>query len=89
MLAAVIQRHHHEVEREELLAEMRLAVAGRDRAVSIVAHDLGNPLSTREQELEFVVETDSHLPRIDADPRPPSADQAMNGRLQSKIPAAG
>jgi signal transduction histidine kinase len=46
VLAAAVQRHHVEAERERLLLQMRRAVAARDRAVSIVSHDLGNPLST-------------------------------------------
>jgi signal transduction histidine kinase len=46
VLAASVLRHDHEKEREDLLARTRLAVAARDRAVGIVSHDLGNPLST-------------------------------------------
>jgi signal transduction histidine kinase len=35
-----------ESQREDLLAQLRRAVAARDRAVGVVSHDLGNPLST-------------------------------------------
>lgn len=46
VLAVSLQRERAEAEREQLLVEMRRAVAGRDRAVAVVSHDLGNPLST-------------------------------------------
>jgi signal transduction histidine kinase len=46
LLAAAVQRHHVEAERERLLLQTQRAVAARDRAVGIVSHDLGNSLST-------------------------------------------
>jgi signal transduction histidine kinase len=46
LLAAALQRHEVEAQREDLLAQLRRAVVARDRAVGIVSHDLGNPLST-------------------------------------------
>jgi signal transduction histidine kinase len=46
LLAAALQHHMVEAEREELLLQLQRAVASRDRAVGIVSHDLGNPLST-------------------------------------------
>jgi signal transduction histidine kinase len=46
LVAAAVQRHRAQAEREKSLAEARRAGAARDRAVSIVSHDLVNPLST-------------------------------------------
>ncbi len=46
LIASALERHRAEAEREELLAQTRRAVTARDRAVSIVSHDLVNPLST-------------------------------------------
>jgi signal transduction histidine kinase len=46
LLAAALQHHQVQTEREELLHQLQQAVAARDRAVGIVSHDLGNPLST-------------------------------------------
>jgi signal transduction histidine kinase len=46
LLAAALQHHQVQSEREALLHQLRQAVAARDRAVGIVSHDLGNPLST-------------------------------------------
>jgi signal transduction histidine kinase len=46
LLAATLQHHMVETEREKLLLRLRQAVAARERAVGIVSHDLGNPLST-------------------------------------------
>jgi signal transduction histidine kinase len=46
LIAAALQRHRAAAEREASLAETWRAVAARDRAVSIVSHDLVNPLST-------------------------------------------
>jgi signal transduction histidine kinase len=46
LLAAAIQRDRSEREREGLLRQTQRAVAARDRAVGVVSHDLGNPLST-------------------------------------------
>jgi signal transduction histidine kinase len=46
LLATALQRFRADAEREGLLRQMGRAVAARDRAVDIVSHDLGNPLST-------------------------------------------
>lgn len=46
LLAAALQRARAEADRESLLHQAQHAVATRDRAVGIVSHDLGTPLST-------------------------------------------
>ena len=46
LIAAAMQRHQADAELAESLAETQRAGASRDRAVSIVSHDLGNSLST-------------------------------------------
>jgi signal transduction histidine kinase len=46
LLGAVLRRREVEAQREALLLQARRAVEARDRAVRVVSHDLGNPLST-------------------------------------------
>ena len=46
MLSAAHQRRRGDAEQEHLLEELRSVVTGRDKAMSIVSHDLRSPLST-------------------------------------------
>ncbi|MEA2723733.1 MAG: hypothetical protein QOH59_1504 [Gemmatimonadales bacterium] len=46
LLSTALQRNVAEAEREALLEQAERAAAARDRAVSIVSHDLRNPVST-------------------------------------------
>jgi signal transduction histidine kinase len=46
LLSTGLQRNAAELERQELLEQAQRAVVARDRAVSIVSHDLRTPLST-------------------------------------------
>jgi signal transduction histidine kinase len=63
LLAVALQRARAEAEREGLLRQMGRAIAARDRAVDIVSHDLGNPLSTIQVCAAALL-----------DPEPPSPD---------------
>jgi signal transduction histidine kinase len=45
LVAAAVQRLKAEAERDEMLVRLQRSLATRERLISVVAHDLGNPLS--------------------------------------------
>jgi signal transduction histidine kinase len=67
LLAAALQQQRLEVEREGLLHQAQRAAAGRDRAMGVVSHDLGNPLSTIQICATALL-----------DPEPPAVDGVRN-----------
>ena len=76
VLAASVQRDDHEAERDDLLVRMRRAAAARDRAVGIVSHDLGNPLST--------IQVCAHA-LLDPDPPPVAGMRHMAEIIQRSV----